>query len=266
VSEYLPVLLYHGVLSGPAQDTARWPGAAAYAITRDLFQNHLEEIQAVNLHTVTDPFDLEGGEPRRLGHIALTFDDALDSHYHIVFPLLELVGMKGVFFVSASDVDKRGRMTWSQLREIVVQGHVVGSHGLTHTLLPEVDQLRLMAELEGSRKLLEDRLDRPVDFLALPGGRYDHRIILGAFEAGYRGVFSSDFGLNHLPLIFGRPIRRINVTSRTGTDGLRAILAADPAQLAWGRGLDLVRRTARVVLSEKLYQWLWYRARSAHQE
>jgi len=262
VSEYLPVLLYHGMLAGPAQDTSRWPGRAAYAVGRDLFRRHLEGIQELKLNTVTDPFDFDTHEPRRLGHVALTFDDALDSHYHIVFPLLELMGMKAIFFVAAADVEKKGRMTWSQLEEIVVQGHTVGSHGLTHTLLPQVDQLHLLAELEGSRKLLEDRLDRHVDLLSLPGGRYDARVMLGAYEAGYRGVFSSNFGLNQLPLIFGRVIRRINVTERTTTEKLKAILLGDPVHLALGRGLDLVRRAAREVLSENVYQWLWYRAGS----
>ena len=64
-------------------------------------------------------------------------------------------------------------------------GVAIGSHTVTHADLPALSDRRAFAELAGSRRLLEQRLGHPVQWLAYPDGKEDARIVSLARSAGY---------------------------------------------------------------------------------
>ena len=89
-------------------------------------------------------------------------------------------------------------LTWQEVRELTNLGHEIGSHTVTHADLAKttVDQFR--RELTESKRTLEDRLERPVRWLAFPFGGREHvcpeRLPL-VYEAGYQGCVSAISGL-----------------------------------------------------------------------
>jgi peptidoglycan/xylan/chitin deacetylase (PgdA/CDA1 family) len=108
------------------------------------------------------------------------------------------------------------------LRALRTGGIDVGSHGVTHTPIPEsVDAMR---ELRCSRAALAIMLDDAshvgLETFAFPRGLYDDRSIALAAEAGYRFLFTSDAWLNvdsggqAAPAVLGR----INIPSEIITD------------------------------------------------
>ncbi len=63
-------------------------------------------------------------------------------------------------------------------------GWEVGSHTLSHPLLPNLSSAELARELELSRAWIAERLDR-CETIAYPYGRADERVVAAAEKAGY---------------------------------------------------------------------------------
>lgn len=60
--------------------------------------------------------------------------------------------------------------TWEDLRRIDPAIVTIGSHSLTHTILPMAAPAEVEAEVRDSRRLLERGLQRPVELFAYPNG------------------------------------------------------------------------------------------------
>jgi len=59
---------------------------------------------------------------------------------------------------------------WRELQRLEPALVTIGSHTLTHPVLPSIPAAELELEVRDSRRQLEDRLQRPVEFFAYPDG------------------------------------------------------------------------------------------------
>ncbi|MCB9897828.1 MAG: polysaccharide deacetylase family protein [Planctomycetes bacterium] len=114
-----------------------------------------------------------------------------------------------------------GMMTWDDLRALSAAGHEIGSHSVTHPLLPRCDDARLADEVAGSRDVLERRLDAPVRSFCYPNGDRDARTREAVAEAGYAQAVTTRPGRNR-PGADPFDLRRFDlqgahVASRRGT-------------------------------------------------
>jgi sialate O-acetylesterase len=81
------------------------------------------------------PFEAQVADPNRLWHgkkaaVVLTYDDALDVHLDNVIPLLDSLGLKGTFYLSAAFPGSKNRIEdWKHAAE---NGHELGNHTLFH--------------------------------------------------------------------------------------------------------------------------------------
>jgi peptidoglycan/xylan/chitin deacetylase (PgdA/CDA1 family) len=95
-----------------------------------------------------------------------------------------------------------------------------GSHTLTHPHLTALSEPEWRRELTESKRLLEDRLGRPVETLAYPYGDFSPAIAAAAREAGYRAGFTTIPGLNSLAGPAGptdpAALRRMNIRRHAG--------------------------------------------------
>ena len=89
-----------------------------------------------------------------------------------------------------------GLMTWDQLGALAEAGHEIGSHSLTHALLPQCDDDALTREVSESRRLLEDRLGLDVVSFCYPNGDCDARTADAVAAAGYRWGVTTVWGTN----------------------------------------------------------------------
>jgi peptidoglycan/xylan/chitin deacetylase (PgdA/CDA1 family) len=81
-------------------------------------------------------------------------------------------------------------LDWDMLAEMVASGVTVGSHTNSHALLANETPEVLRDEIEGSRRVLEQRLGVPIRHFAYPDGRFDASAIQAVADAGYRTAYT----------------------------------------------------------------------------
>jgi peptidoglycan/xylan/chitin deacetylase (PgdA/CDA1 family) len=103
--------------------------------------------------------------------------------------------------------------TWDEVRLLAESGMTVGAHTLTHPPLAQLSEDRQRHELVASKRLLEERLGRPVSALSYPFGDrefFDARTKRLAREAGYLAGFSY-YGGSNAPGQDPFDVRRVSV-------------------------------------------------------
>ena len=88
------------------------------------------------------------------------------------------------------------RLTWEELGTLHQQGVTLGSHTLSHPLLPGLPVDEIQQELEGSKSELEARLGTPVQAFAYPNGDWDPEVRQRVEQAGYACAFTTQPGSN----------------------------------------------------------------------
>ncbi len=87
-------------------------------------------------------------------------------------------------------------MTFEELAELAADGHEIGSHSMTHCLMPDCDDRTLAYELEESRRVLQARLGQPIETFCYPNGNADARTAHAVAKAGYRRAVTTTWGSN----------------------------------------------------------------------
>jgi peptidoglycan/xylan/chitin deacetylase (PgdA/CDA1 family) len=82
-------------------------------------------------------------------------------------------------------------MDWAAIRELADAGMTIGAHGLEHVPLSSLSADELGKQLAEARRVIEARISRPVEWLALPGGFGGAREVAAARDAGFRNVLGS---------------------------------------------------------------------------
>jgi peptidoglycan/xylan/chitin deacetylase (PgdA/CDA1 family) len=86
-------------------------------------------------------------------------------------------------------------MSWSELQQLARE-HEIGSHTMSHALLPGCSDSQLEEEVAGSRRVLEERLGAPVLTFCYPNGDHDRRSVAAVRRAGYRAAVTVAWGSN----------------------------------------------------------------------
>lgn len=144
----------------------------------------------------------------------LTFDDGYHSVYDPGLRILEDLNLTATLFLTVNFLDGSVRppwhsrnaalireyalnaaqfrsLDWAQVREMIAGSRVrIGSHSLSHFMVGRLADDALRAEIQGSKRALEDRLGVEVPFFAYPYGvrpygAYTERSETMIREAGY---------------------------------------------------------------------------------
>lgn len=198
-----PVLMYHSISRSSQPDPHR------LRVHPDRLDRHLRLLRRLGLRGVPLSALLraqERGEAGRL--VALTFDDGYTDFVEHAMPVLERHGMSGTLYVVAGRMGGANEwdsgpqldiMNADQVRAVAAAGHEVGSHTLTHARLAGADPDSLTAEIAGSRRVLEELLQREVASFCYPYGAsdaaaadavqaagYDNACVIGDYDPGDR--------------------------------------------------------------------------------
>jgi len=170
------------------------PAKYAAALRRqvDWVSKHFSIIDFQTFHELwTKPKSAIGMSNRPL--VLFTFDDGLESNYHVAAPVLESVGARGVFFVvpqfaqctshearqffcthihprsvqnkNVSHEDWKP-MTSKQIADLAARGHTIGNHTFSHVRLSALPASQLYHEIVESSRMIQLWTGKPVDAFA----------------------------------------------------------------------------------------------------
>jgi len=193
-------------------------------------------------------------------HVSVTFDDGHFSNFELALPALEKHSIKAAFFVVASFISSRADfMTWAQLREMAALGYAVESHSWSHPLLTHCSDERLLEELLRSRQEIEQRLGKQVEALAVPGGRWDLRVLQAAKRAGYRRVFVSDPWQAPRELGGVELSGRLTIKNQMKAGRLESLIKEKGSYPQLFRAQYRAKELFRRSVGDSLYRRLWFR-------
>jgi peptidoglycan/xylan/chitin deacetylase (PgdA/CDA1 family) len=238
-----PVLMYHGLgVAVPADVAGR---ETKFWVTPAEFARHLAQIREAGqrVRSLYDFWSSAAGAPEKSA-VVLTFDDGRATDYEVAFPLLLAAGVRAEFFVNTATIERAGHLTWSRIMEMHRAGMSFQSHAHDHVLLLGLPERLLRNELQTSKRLIEDRVGRGVDFLAAPYGLLDRRVIDTAREVGYQAVCNS---LSWPTRPGGTVVHRVAVYRDTTPARFAGILARKPRAY-----LPSVARTALTYLPKRV--------------
>jgi len=114
---------------------------------------------------------------------------SLENRLQLVASLVEASGTELI-------PDFARLMTFEEIASLAAEGHEIGSHSMTHCLMPECDDKSLEYEVAESRKVLQERLGLTIDTFCYPNGNSDTRTARAVSQAGYLRAVTTDWGCN----------------------------------------------------------------------
>jgi len=200
----IPVLIYHEIVTDN-----REPGETVITLAR--FEEQMKYLSDHGYVTLSIDELVEFMQGRSVPgkSIVLTFDDGWKSVKEIV-PVLERYDFKACFWAIPGKGIGFDYLQWEDIIEIDRSPNFqVESHTLTHpwdrannlvTWLdgntPGKDITDAEYELREAKRVLEEKLNRPVSYLAWPCGWYNERLIKLAKKVGYKAALTVDDGAN----------------------------------------------------------------------
>lgn len=119
--------------------------------------------------------------------LALTFDDGPSQWTSTVRELLREHEARATFFLIGARVRERP----DEVRQIVADGHEVGSHTLTHPRLTDIsDDEEIRAEIAGGVEALAEVLGEAPRLFRAPGFHADERVLRIVSELELEAVFA----------------------------------------------------------------------------
>lgn len=181
--------------------------------------------------------------------IIITMDDAYESNYQYVYPVLKKLNMKATIFVITSYIEHPEvdnipipKMTWAMMKEmsdsglVAFQSHtnnlhyLAGGYGAINTPIKVNGQLetqeqfeeRIYHDLALSKQILEDQLGKEVTSFAYPKGLYSATSEAVLKRAGFELTLTTDKGLYNTKANSLYLMKRVNVHGKASAQSILA--------------------------------------------
>lgn len=130
-----------------------------------------------------------------------------------LFELLLKYNIPATFYIPYNKLLLKDRL---ELAKKVAEHFEIGSHTISHKILPELSDRELKDEVYWSKRMIEDLLGVEVSSFCYPRGRYNDRVKEAVIKAGYKSartvdVLNTDFPTDPFaikPTIHAYPDRR----------------------------------------------------------
>lgn len=185
----VPILMYHKISNDDN----------IYSIRPELFDRQMQYLAdngftAISLPQLANSLTGKSALPAK--PVVITFDDGYEDNFTTALPILEKYGLRAAVFIAVNKVGQPGYLSWEQIQSMQARNTDIGSHTLSHTALTTLSPAQWEQEVQNSKLELEQRLRKPVTFLAYPHGQFSPAMFDYLKRIGYNGAFSGLTGLN----------------------------------------------------------------------
>ena len=188
----IPILLYHSIDNSEMEDSV---SPAAFSNQMEyLYKNRY---RAISLDEIVDYMNNNNNKrPSKI--LAITFDDGYESIYKFAMPILKKYNFTASVFLTTKYIGQCSEwnspseplLTWDEILTMEKNGILFGSHGHSHQDLTGLIEKQVREELEISKKILEEKLKRPISYIAYPFSKSNGMIENLAAKCGYKASFS----------------------------------------------------------------------------
>lgn len=196
------ILMYHNVDEQAGSNT----------VSAEIFERQLRFVQQHWQFTDMDTYVRECRTSPRLATV--TFDDAYSCLITRVLPIIQELDIPITVFVPVSYIGKYNEwdenlpdykrvniLSWKEIERLSQDSHLTfGSHGMSHISLKNLSKSQTESELRDSKEILEQHLQKPIDYFAFPyGQRKDFGFATPDLleRVGYKAAVSTLWGRNN---------------------------------------------------------------------
>jgi peptidoglycan-N-acetylmuramic acid deacetylase len=120
--------------------------------------------------------------------VYLTFDEGYEYGYTPkILDILRDNNVKAAFFITLPYLNQHLDL----VQRMVNEGHIVGNHTVSHPSLPEVDNQKVINEIQELSKAFRENTGQDMRYLRPPKGEFSERTLKISSDLGYRNVFWS---------------------------------------------------------------------------
>lgn len=224
------ILMYHNVDEKAGFNT----------VSADNFERQLRFVQQ---HWQITDMDTYVRECHTNPHLAtVTFDDAYYGIINHVLPIIKELDIPITVFVPVAFIGEYNKwdqhlsdymeikiLPWEDIERLSQLSCItLGSHGMNHISLGTLSRNQIETEIKGSKRILEEHFQKPVDYFAFPFGQ---RKDLGYAtpellqEVGYKAAFTTLWKRNNIHENLYR-LRRVEVRPQDTPEQLLQTLTA----------------------------------------
>lgn len=226
------ILMYHNVDEKPGFNT----------VSAENFERQLRFVKQYWQFTDMDTYVRECRHNPRL--TTVTFDDAYSCLYTCVRGILDELNIPVTVFVPVShvgsdncwDKDEPGYqkidiLSWGGIEELAQNPlFTFGSHGMTHVSMRHLSKEQTVKDLRESKQLLEEHLQKQVDYYAFPYGQkkdFGHATPEMLQKIGFKAACTTLWKRNNLGENLYR-LRRVEVRPTDTMDDFQRYLMQKP--------------------------------------
>jgi peptidoglycan/xylan/chitin deacetylase (PgdA/CDA1 family) len=253
----IPVLIYHAIEAHNCPVKVKYKGDLVYILTSEKFEQQLNYLADNGYKTISledyvaSNINIKNGLPDKA--LIITFDDGHITNYKVALPILQKYGFTATFFITLKNIDTPDGLTIEQLKDMENHGMSIQSHTMTHPFLSHISAKEIQWELQESKAELEEKLEKPVNYLAIPGGRYSHKVMEIAMATGYKAVCTSVIGYNTLSSDL-YSIKRWAIRRGTKLSDFGSIIQIKYPYLVYNKTKYVLLGSMKKVLGNRLYE------------
>jgi len=201
----IPILIYHEI----SAVNNLW------CVSPDHFKQQLDFLKKNGYKTISLTELKKGLEQNKETAeklVVLTFDDARKGVYASAYPKLKEHGFTATIFIVPDWIEGKSLqghsvfsefLSWEELKELSENDFELGSHTLSHQNLMSLNETDLIKEINESKRIIENKLNRKINSFSYPYGKYNHSII-GKIKESYEIALTTNRGFSKKDLEFSR--------------------------------------------------------------
>jgi peptidoglycan/xylan/chitin deacetylase (PgdA/CDA1 family) len=133
--------------------------------------------------------------------IVITIDDGYKDNFTYAYPILKKYDFPATIFIITNFIGNRpDYMNWDEIRAMSKDSVIsFGGHTKNGIYLPSIKKKEILwDEIAGCKKLIEDKIKKPVKYFCYPIGGFSEEVKVFVKKAGYKGACTTNRGIVEL--------------------------------------------------------------------